>query len=167
MIASSAKVIDTYSRDMNLFISGYTSKYEELQRKFPEIMKILVDERKVEGATERMDSLKKSYLRMHDIINGYDCKDPFPLITDKLIKEMKTALNKDELDWHSAANILSSNIFFTTLQDSGEFLYYDTITGTWIPGAEEIIAKILREAYAEKMTRYIREEVISFISQRR
>jgi len=157
------KKIDNYRKNIDRFISGYRADQKELIEEFPEIMKILIKNRNEDGVSELLQDLKGKYLRIHDITNQHDCKDSAPTIPLDLSKKLQKAIVKDKLDWHASAEILANAISFVSVADSGEFLYYDSPHGIWTTGAEELISKILRDAYSDRMTKHVREEIISHI----
>lgn len=117
---------------------------------------------------ERIQSLKAKLLRCHDIMNELDMPDPKPVIPADLTTELrercieKNDRGGEELDWHLAAQVIAKHIHFVSYVDGEKkLLYYDPSDGTWKPGAEELITKVAREAFRNKMSRYMREEIVA------
>ena len=103
-------------------------------------------------------------------MNGLDMPDPDPVIPPVLIKELtenclqKKENGNEELDWHLASQIIARHIHFVSYVDGEKkLLFFDPADGTWKTGAEELITKVAREAFRNKMSRYMREEIIADI----
>lgn len=116
------------------------------------------------NAKDLLEKMKDRVYRCWKIAHFLDTPEPTPLITDELLEDLKKLVDdKGDFDWHEAARRISDQIHFAAPVDTGEFLYYDPLTGNWHGGCEELIAHILRDAIPNNATRYMRDEILAQI----
>ena len=140
-------------------------------------VKFLISERSTnkeqrKAADSKINELKKKFLKIQDIANGYD--QPFNPDSMKLseieIDEWRDEIierdkygHVESIKHQKLGTKLLNRFEFIYIPNFKEFLYYDESCGYFRPGAREFISQKAREILKEESTTYIVNEVVSYV----